>query len=485
MANSIQTPYTAIISDLHLCEEQIPEPRRPLWKRYKSRDFFFDAEFEVFLNQIQEKAGGQPVELVLNGDIFDFDSIMSLPDSPTFRISWAERIRGLNAEEDKSAFKMSKIIEDHPLWFSSLREFLLRGNQAIFIFGNHDVELHFPLVQQEILKALNLPEEKKSHVRFNEWFYISNQDTLIEHSNQYDPYCVCQDPLHPFVLKYNRVAVRLAFGNLAGRYLINGMGYFNPHSDSNFIMSATEYFRFFRKYLLTTQPLIMWTWFWGSIVTLYQSFVDRLLPEIRDPLTLEDRIEDIARKANATPRIVRELRELTAYPATSSPITIARELWLDRAFLVLIALVSILQLFVYVKLVYSISLFWIFLPLFIFVPFFIFYAKSVRPSTAAYKEPKEHILQLTSQIARVKRVVYGHTHIVRHEMIEDVEHLNCGTWSPAFSDVECTKPIGRKTYVWIEPGPEGRQAQLLEFDGGKTREFTGLEPQLSDAEGAD
>ncbi len=83
-----------------------------------------------------------------------------------------------------------------------------------------------------------------------------------------------------------------------------------------------------------------------------------------------------------------------------------------------------------------------------------------------YKEPSEALLSRQAEIAEVKRVVYGHTHIARHEFYGFVEHLNSGTWSPAFTDVECTETIERNTYVWITPTDTDkavRKAELLQF----------------------
>lgn len=74
--------FTAIVSDLHLCEEEPVHPKFPLWKKYKTRQFFFDDDFNNFLRSIVHKAQGESVELVLNGDIFDFDSCTSLPKNP-------------------------------------------------------------------------------------------------------------------------------------------------------------------------------------------------------------------------------------------------------------------------------------------------------------------------------------------------------------------------------------------------------------------
>jgi UDP-2,3-diacylglucosamine pyrophosphatase LpxH len=462
--------YSAVISDLHLCEAGDPHPKIPLWKKFKSKEFFFDEAFKQFLNLLINMSSGEPVELILNGDIFDFDSVMALPEAPPYRISWLEKARGLHAEEPKSCFKIERILENHPVWISALRDFIIRGNRAVFVIGNHDLELHYTSVQKIILRFLDLPEEWKSNVVFNEFFYVSNQDTLIEHGNQYDPYCVCQDPINPLIQRFNKIEVRQPFGNLASRYMINGMGFFNPHSDSNYIMTVPEYIKFFLKYMVRAQPLIIWAWFWGATMTLVHAFFDRLLPEVKDPLLTEDKVEEIARKANATPRMVRELLELKAHPASSYPLVIARELWLDRAALVMIFFLVTYMMFVSVKLLWSVSLFWLFIPLFLFLPFFIFYAKSISSKTLTFKEPKERILTTAGHITGVKRVVYGHTHIIRHEMIGEVEHLNSGTWSPAFMDVECTKPVGHKNFVWIEPDVDGlRKATLFEFLGHKAR----------------
>jgi hypothetical protein len=100
---------TAVISDLHLCEEEPPHPFYPLWKKYKSRPFFFDEEFVHFLEHLKKKSVSQPIELILNGDIFDFDSVVGLPENPIFEITWLEKRRGLHPQEEKSAFKIQKI----------------------------------------------------------------------------------------------------------------------------------------------------------------------------------------------------------------------------------------------------------------------------------------------------------------------------------------------------------------------------------------
>lgn len=458
---------TVIISDLHLSEAEPTHPRYPLWKKFKTKEFFFDDTFCEFLVSVQQKAKTAQLELILNGDIFDFDSVTRLPAQPLFRIKWLEKKRGLFPRPERSAFKIDQILLDHQKWVQGLNEFLKNGHQAVFIMGNHDLELHFPEVQNKIREHIDPQGQFFSQIRFCEWFYISGGDTLVEHGNQYDPYCVCDDPINPFVQAYNHISMKLPFGNLACRFMTNGMGFFNPHVDSNYIMGMKEYVAFFFKYMIRAQPLLIWTWLWGAMITLIESFLDRLRAPIRDPLTIEDRVIQIAEKSNADSRMVRELKELFAVPATASPILLLRELWLDRALLVMLSFFIIFEIMIIVRYVYQVSFFWAFIPLFLLLPFFLFYSQSITSLVSSYKEPDERILYLASKITRTLRVVFGHTHIPRHEMIGAVEHLNSGTWSPAFRDVECTQAMDQKTLVWIEPSADRkdyRQASLLTFD---------------------
>lgn len=462
--------YTAIISDLHLCEAEPEHPRFPLWKKFKTKAFFFDDVFASFLKEIESRAKNEKVELILNGDIFDFDSVLKLPEDPVFKIHYLEKKRGLFPRAERSRFKIKVILEDHSMWVDALRDFLSRGNKVIFVMGNHDLELQFSEVQEEIIKAIDPDKTHNHHIRFVEWFYISNEDTLIEHGNQYDPYCLCEDPINPYVLGYNHISLKLPFGNLACRYIMNGLGFFNPHVDSNYIMGLREYVTVFLRYMARAQPFLLITWLWGSVMTLIQAFRDRLSAPIRNPLKIEERIDQIAKKANAEPRMVRELKELFVAPAASSPFLLARELWLDRAFLIVVGFSLIFELFIFIRQVYDISFFWAFIPLFLMLPFFLFYSKSITSMVSNYKEPNEKILAMASAITHVKRIVYGHTHKVRHEMIGAVEHLNSGCWSPAFLDIECTKPIDQKTYIWISPweGSE-RQAEVYKFVEGQSQ----------------
>lgn len=460
--------HTVVLSDLHLADAEPPHPRNPLWKRFKRREFFIDEQYASLLAYL-DRSIGSPTELVLNGDIFDFDSITVIPRNPVFSVSWLERKRGLSSEEAKSRFKIRLILDHHPVWVEATRRFVAQGHELVFVVGNHDMELHWPGVQTEILSALQLTEEERARVRFCEWFYISEGDTLIEHGNQYDAYSLSSNPINPLIRKGSRSFVRIPFGNVANRFMLNGMGLFNPHAESSYIRSSLlDYFIFYYRYVLRTQPFLLLTWFWSALVTLVFSLGEGLLPAMTDPLTIDERVKGIARRANATPSIVWSLREVHAHPAIYNPYKILRELWLDRAIILGLILFGSFQFFSTLNVFVQLSIWWAFAPLALLLPIFIFYARSVESEVAASQRAALSLAPIAARITQVARVIQGHTHRETHCWIEGIEYLNTGTWSAAYHDVECTQAFGRKCLAWIKPSPTPaatRVAELMEWSG--------------------
>jgi UDP-2,3-diacylglucosamine pyrophosphatase LpxH len=455
--------HTVVLSDIHLADAEPPHPHIPLWKRFKNRDLFIDGIFKDLLEYL-EKEADSPIELILNGDIFDFDSVMVLPKNPPFHVSWLEKKRGLRSEEAKSQFKFKIILRDHAEWVNTLGEFVRKGNRIVIVIGNHDIELHWPSVQAEFIDRLGLTEEQRSQIRFVEWFYISNHDTLIEHGNQYDAYCLCSNPVNPVIKNHKGSHVRLPFGNLAGHFMLNGMGLMNPHAESSYIRnSALDYMKFYYKYVIRTQPLLIWTWFWSALVTLVVSVSEGFRPAMTDPLTIADRIETVGHKANSNSRVVLALRALHAHPAYFNPLQILQELWLDRAILFGLVVFVSFQFFSFLNVFVNVSIWWFIVPFAVLLPVFIFYARSVHSDVEKTQKAAFAAFPIAAKITGVSRVIHGHTHLEDHFKSQDIEYLNTGTWSPAFHDVECTQPFGKKCFAWIKPGPTGSGARVSEL----------------------
>ena len=449
--------HTVVVSDLHLTEAELPDPSRPLWKRYKHRDLFIDESFERMLAHICEETEG-PVELVFNGDTFDFDIVSAVPNN--LPVNLAEQLRGLNSEEEKSRYKIWRILDHHPVWVEAIRHFVSAGNEVVFVVGNHDVELHWPGVQAEILDALDLPPSREGAVRFCEWFYVSQGDTLIEHGNQYDGYCVVPDPMHPFVRIGGRLQVRIPFGDVAGRFMLNGMGLFNPYAEEAWNRSFVDYVRFFFQYLLPMQPLAIFAYLWSAVATLVVSLRYGFLPAERDPLTLAERVDDVALRSRVRPSQVFALHALRVHPAIFNPWKIARELWLDRVLLLGLLCLSSWQIVSFVSVFVVISPLWTLVPFAVLLPFFVFYASSVRSDIVAAEHNLRDRAPIAARIVGVGRVIVGHTHRRWHERSPGVELINTGTWSPGFRDIECKERLTEPCLAWIRPDGDTRSVTL-------------------------
>ncbi|MBU0504811.1 MAG: hypothetical protein ABII18_04200 [bacterium] len=455
--------HSFILSDLHLTIAEPERKKRPLWKKFNRKDYFSD---EHVANLIQKATQNikKDIELILAGDIFDFDSVMAFPENPNFKISWLEKKRGLNSEEEKSLFKIEKIIEHHPVFFQALYQFVQEGHDLIFIIGNHDLELHWKTVQERVLEAIGITDQNKKHVRFCHWFYISNNDTLVEHGNQYDPYCSILNPVTPFFKRPSKAFIRLPFGNLTHRYMINGMGVFNPHVDKTFLLSFTGYLKFYLN-TMRTQPFLIVDWLFGAMATCLISIRDNLMPRIKNPLTIEDQYQDIAKNANAEPSMVRALRELHAHPVAWNVFKIMRVLWLDRALLFLILLYLSFQIVTLLHLVWNVSFSWMYIILPLLIPLFFLYVHNFEPIKPITKiSISNEIITLATKITKVNRLICGHTHAPKHKKIDGIEYLNAGYWSPSFKDPDCSIFERNKSFVWLKPDVKKRTAHLLYWE---------------------
>ncbi|MSP92653.1 MAG: hypothetical protein EXR79_12760 [Myxococcales bacterium] len=451
---------TVIVSDMHLTEAQPLDPQRPYWMSFKRREHFIDGDFARLLAQLQTESQ-EPVELILNGDIFDFDAVTALPDQPPVPITWFQRARGLASEAWMSAFKMDIIVRDHPDWFAALGGFVAAGHCAVFVCGNHDLEMHWPDVQQRVRTALALDDAANVRVRFVPWFYLSGGDTYVSHGHQYDAYCSVPDPVNPLIDVHGRPRVAIPFGDQANRFMLNGMGYFNPHATSNYIMSARQYVRFFFKYMAKDQPLLLWTWAWSAAATLLLTLRDYLRPPLRDPLTVEDKVAAIAQRSNVTPAMVRQLVAVDVPSACTNPIKIVRELWLDRGVL-FAAMVAVAYLFG------ATASFWgnvtpliMLVPLALLFPLFLAYSFQVKPETFVEPLLTPQRARVIARITGAHMAVFGHTHEPLIDDIGGLRYCNGGSWSPAFAEPECKTRLSVPTFVRVRPLPSGRRALEL------------------------
>ncbi|MFH1683177.1 MAG: metallophosphoesterase [Candidatus Woesearchaeota archaeon] len=183
-----------VISDLHLSEGWSPETKR----LSRNEDFFFDLNFQRFLQRLARKAekGRFFYRLIINGDFVDFLQFTSTPDGETIEgesITKRENKLGLGTSTIKTLWKLNILMNGHWIFFNALKEFISRGNEVIIIPGNHDIEWMITEVQIRFKEKLStdIPEDRKAdflkRIRFIHWFYYDpNLSVYVEHVSQYD-----------------------------------------------------------------------------------------------------------------------------------------------------------------------------------------------------------------------------------------------------------------------------------------------------------
>lgn len=114
-----------------------------------------------------------PVDLVLNGDTFDF---LKCPYIVNNQASYPRHITS-----EISLAKLRLIYNAHYQVFEALKRFAQeKKNKIYFIIGNHDADLVHPEVQESIKGFL----ESSENIFFS--FYYNEQGIHVEHGHQYD-----------------------------------------------------------------------------------------------------------------------------------------------------------------------------------------------------------------------------------------------------------------------------------------------------------
>lgn len=243
-----------IISDLHLSEGRDPKTR----KFNRNEDFFFDEEFDRFLNFLEtdSERRGRKWHLIIAGDMVDFLQITRKPEKHGFKVRRSEEDYGLGTSPEKTVWKMKVMMNGHWIFFRALGRFISRGNKFTIMTGNHDIEWTVPEVQ----KAFR-DEMKKEYlsdgvedpdvtvlngIEFCPWFYYEPGLIWVEHGHQYDGMNSYDYFLFPYLPNSNELM--LPGGSFFVRYLFNKIEQKDPFADN--IKSVSSYIKKYGLQLL-------------------------------------------------------------------------------------------------------------------------------------------------------------------------------------------------------------------------------------------
>jgi len=263
-----------IASDLHLNIGQDPDTGT-----YSLvENFLADNAFARWLNYYREHV--QTTLLVLNGDIFDFDRITDIPETNTDYTEWSacleqlgltkspadlhksvgkvEKRYGLRTNDYKTVWKLLRVFKGHSGFFKALAGWISSGGTLIFVKGNHDLELHWPLahkaIRAELIKQGAGEDQAQKQVAFcADSFTIGN--IYIEHGHQYEELTRVEGET---VLRKKPDQINLSLGSFISRYCVNKVERLDPFIDN--IKPITSAL----LALLRSKPLAIFNIYFGS-----------------------------------------------------------------------------------------------------------------------------------------------------------------------------------------------------------------------------
>lgn len=462
--------HMLILSDLHLWQVTDHED---MWMRYRHRRFSPDAQLAELLGRVYAEIGDAELELILNGDIFDFD----IPPVVGGHAVPAPSPRTAAEAVDR----LAAILDDHELFLITLAGVLARGGRVVLVSGNHDIQLGFPEVQtylrQRLTRTLRrqFPHaaflQRRPLLLFRSWYYQAACGVHIEHGNQYDLYCSVPDPTAPLGPR-NRL--RPNAGSLVIEHLIGHLGYFNPNVESSFLLTTREYLAHWQTYYQRSRRSLIGRWFFGSLRIIWElartyGFRGARWP-FRSPLA--------QRRNNQLPQYGElEHAALFALPDVGAAMKL---LCVDR---VLTALAAVCALFL------SLALPALFVPLLLLLLGFLYRLRSKAAAAGlagGFQEVSEQVAQSARAIARIhaaRAVVFGHTHKAAGTWENGVFFGNCGTWAPLYHDVACTIAVeSSRPLIWLRAQGSHLSGGLYRFHDGQIHQDPGSSGAFSSRE---
>lgn len=214
--------FTLIVSDVHLCGVV---QEAGAWMPYRQPEHLLDEDLRALIDSAVAHAKGSPIEIVFNGDLFDFDA-------PEANVRYP---RTQSSRDDQGAAEIvEKILSDHPRVTDAMRRAQQSGAQLVFIPGNHDAQLALPGVRERIKNSVG-------NASFRTLFHRTPDGIHVEHGHQYDPLCSV-DSMLP-----NGGAIEDTIGSIASHYMPLLLGCLNPHASDPFHIRPSDLFASMQK----------------------------------------------------------------------------------------------------------------------------------------------------------------------------------------------------------------------------------------------
>ncbi len=472
-----------VVSDLHLGRGFKPSTRR----YHALEAFFYDDDFRSFCRWLCREAEGRgaPFALVMAGDVFD---LLRIEPEPVPGARGVERRFGPPMTAAVAVRLVADVLAGHPVFAEALADVLQAGNEVVILPGNHDAELQWPPVQEEVRRAIagRLAARGEGggavdRLRFEPWFHCEPGRIWIEHGCQYDPENAFRYHLRSGLAASPEAATvverDMPFGNFFQKFLYNAFGPINfivPSSRANY-----RYFRF----LLVNRPrlLLAVTRSHGPFLvellrrlarapaTGWQREAERIhaaeLAELGTRSGLGERLAQIdalksvgADAVRAASGIVRQFTKIAA--GVALVVVAAAAIWASAwraldALMVGFGWKALISLVLYL--------------VFGAVGLAALVAAIMRVPRDEPPRPLKAAAERIAGILDVPLVVFGHTHDEVASAISGAEgrpawYFNTGTWIAVFTD-DVLVPRERVQYTFLRV--RGADAELLQWSPGR------------------
>ncbi len=236
-----------ILSDLHLGVGRILESGQ----LNQFEEFYFDEKFVEFLHYYSTgKYAETEIELILNGDIFNF-----------LQVDYKGHFLTVDTEEI-TIDKMKRITDGHRVFFQALKEFVSVSHRSIsYIVGNHDQGMFWPGARQFLNTLLETNVRYKNLVYFFDGVHVEHGH-MHEAANRFDA--------RKFFLKKDLAEpiLNLPFGSHFFVEFVLKIKQHHPHVDKVRPFSKMLRWALFNETLFTIKSAfaLLWYFFKAAVV---------------------------------------------------------------------------------------------------------------------------------------------------------------------------------------------------------------------------
>jgi UDP-2,3-diacylglucosamine pyrophosphatase LpxH len=448
-------PNLLIISDLHLGEDCKPE----VHMTYLRRLVTLERKLVDFLEYYSEvRLGGRPWRLIINGDMVDFMHVHLVPEDwgedPDVGPTEEERRFGLGTGPRAVDRKLRRILARHPSVFLRLARFVEAGNELVVIAGNHDVEFHWPQVQEQFKQRLAelVGEESRERVlngiTVHPWFYCEPGLIYVEHGHQYDATASWDALLDP---RPNRSdgELELNLSSASIRYFVNLNPQMDPHGKSDWSMRQFLVWAISQGLAKSLRIAYYYGYLSWRLINLWRQYGHE--GRVRRRALHLERLYKMAESFGLPAEVVLRLDELRRQPITATLWGVLRVTYVDRLLImggtmaIAVAAWTLLGPFwaAGTSAVAVVAALWL----------------SRREGRKRNLDPAHWMPATAAKIQRqvdVPVVVFGHTHNAAQEPLEGgAWYFNTGTWidgQDAGDGVPFTHLLVERTEAGVQAG---------------------------------